>query len=148
MPLKPSLSKGFERENIRTRLERVIVGERVEVTVESDVENGSTVLINLDNRVLPVGWIREVLVDNEPATLADDYADILDPNNDNGSPEYLILAGGKGVQVLVSVPSFSSHTITIRGPIAAAPARWAPLFVVIGIVIIAIVLLFVFRRRR
>jgi parallel beta-helix repeat protein len=144
---KPGLSKGFERENIRTRLQRVIVGERVEVTVESDVENGSTVLINLDNRVLPVGWIREVLVDNESATLADDYADILDPNNDNGRPEYLILKGGKGAQILVSIPHFSARVITIRGPLAA-PTAWSPLLVAVAIVIIAIVLLLVFRRRR
>jgi hypothetical protein len=94
---KPGLSKGFERENIRTRLERVVVGQRVEVAVESDVENGSTVLINLDNRILPAGWIQEVLVDNEPASLADDYTDVLDPSNDNGRPEYLILRGGRGV---------------------------------------------------
>ena len=144
---KPGLSKGFERENIRTRLERVIMGERVEVKVESDVENGCTVLINLDNRVLPVGWIQEVLVDNEPAALADDYADILDPNNDNGKPEYLTLKGGKGAQILVSIPHFSARVITIRGPLAA-PTAWSPLLVAVAIVIIAIVLLFTFRRRR
>jgi hypothetical protein len=143
---KPGLSKGFERQNIRTRLEGVIVGERVEVAVESDVENGSTVLINLDNRVLPVGWIREVLMDNEPAILADDYADVLDPNNDNGRPEYLILKGGKGAQILVSIPHFSARVITIRGPLAA-PTAWSPLLVAVAIVIIALVLLLVFRRR-
>jgi hypothetical protein len=111
------------------------------------VENGCTVLINLDNRVLPVGWIREVLVDNEPATLADDYADVLNPNNDNGRPEYLILKGGRGAQILVSIPRFSARVITIRGPIAAAPSRWTPALVTVGIVIVVFILLLAFRRR-
>jgi len=143
---RPGLSKGFERENIRTRLERVIVGERVEVAVESDVKNGGTVLINLDGRILPVDRIQEVLVDAELATLANDYADVLDPNNDNGRPEYLILKGGKGAQILVSIPHFSVRLITIKGTIAA-PAAWSPLLVAVVIVIIVVVLLFVLRRR-
>lgn len=99
----------------------MIVGERVEVTVESDVENGGTVLVNLDNRISRLGWIREVLVDNELATLADDYADILDPNNDNERPEYLILKGGKGARSWSPYPTSPAGS-SPRGPLAAPKA--------------------------
>jgi hypothetical protein len=144
---RPELSKSYERENIRSRLGKVIAGEKVEVVIESDTKEGRTVLINLDNRVLPGGWIREVWLDNELASLADDYVDVLNPYNDNGRPEYLILVGGRGAQILVSIPHFSTRTITIRGPIAAAPARWTPALIAVGVLVIVLILLLVFRTR-
>ena len=142
---KPGLSKGYEREGVRTRLGEVVVGERIEIVVESD-ENFKTVLINVGSEVLPVGWLT-VLVDNNPIDLADDYLDVLDPTNDGGRPEYLILKGGKGAQILVSIPYFSARVITIRGPLAA-PTRLTPALVAVGIVIVVVILLLAFRRRR
>jgi len=108
-----AVSKGYEHENVRIRLGEVVVGSKVEVVVES-TENHKTVIINVENEVLPVRALR-VFVDNVEMGLADDYADVLDPTNEN-VPEYLILVGGKGIQVLVSIPYFSGRVITIRAP--------------------------------
>jgi hypothetical protein len=102
----------------------------------------------IDNRALPILDLRrvEVEVDGEKIPLADSYKDVLDPNNDGNQAEYLILVGGEGIQVLVSIPHFSARTITIRGPIAATPANRTPLVLATGIVFIVLILLFVFGR--
>ncbi|MEM2481169.1 MAG: hypothetical protein QXR87_06490 [Candidatus Hadarchaeales archaeon] len=76
---------------------------------------------------------REVLVDNVPAGLADDYEDVLDPTDDGGRCEYLILKGGRGTQLLVSIPGFSSRTITIKGPLATGKP-WVPLVIAVNVV--------------
>jgi len=62
----------------------------------------------------PISELHEILVlyDGEEITMADDYADIPDPHNDD-SAEYLVLTDTEATQVLVSIPYFSPHTITI-----------------------------------
>jgi hypothetical protein len=73
--------------------------------------NGKTVIINVDNKTLPDSRIR-VLFDGSEIATANSYADVLDPTNEN-VPEYLLVSSENGVQVIVSIPHFSSHTITI-----------------------------------
>jgi hypothetical protein len=46
---------------------------------------------------------------------ADSIADVLDPTNDAGRPEYWVVADADGLQVLVSVPHWSTHTVTLAG---------------------------------
>jgi hypothetical protein len=142
---KPGVSKGYERENVRTRLGEVIVGEKIEVVVESE-ENGKTVVINIENDVLSMDRIQRVLVDNVEIGLADDYADVLDPTNED-VPEYLILKGGRGVQILVSIPHFSARTITI-GTMPTQPLAVLPpmqLIIVAAIALVAATLVIVWR---
>ena len=131
---------------------RVSLGEKVEVTVSSEVENGKTIMLNIDNQTIPVpepGEIR-VLYDNVEVGLADDYSDVLNPTNEN-VPEYLILLGEKGAQVLVSIPQFSVHTITITAQIpkeGAPPTNWLLIGVVIGVAIGVGLTLLVIKRKR
>lgn len=83
--------------------------------VSSDNETGRTIVAHVDRSALPGNASgMEVRFDGEPIELADDLADVLDPSNDNGA-EYVILEGQGGVQVLVSVPSFSTHTVEVAG---------------------------------
>jgi hypothetical protein len=42
-------------------------------------------------------------------------ADVLDPTNDGGRPEYWVVSDSDGLQVLVSVPHWSTHTVTLAG---------------------------------
>jgi hypothetical protein len=126
---------------------RVETGKKIEVVVESTAVAGKTLLLNIENQVLQVPADKiEVLFDGKKIGPADDYADVLDPTNES-VPEYLVVAGGRGMQVLVSVPSFSSHTITIQGP-AAAGTPWAPLLTAVAVIAIVLALLFVFRRKK
>ncbi|MHA1220902.1 MAG: carboxypeptidase regulatory-like domain-containing protein, partial [Candidatus Heimdallarchaeota archaeon] len=73
---------------------------------------GKTIAINIAGLLFDPS--SEILVhyDGESIDMADDINDILDPNDDGSHPEYLIVIGSNGVQLLVSVPHFSEHSIT------------------------------------
>jgi hypothetical protein len=139
------IRRDFQDERIKAEVE--VKGNAVVAIVSSENREGRTVILNIDNRALPILDLRrvEVEVDGEKVPLADSYEDVLNPNDDGGQAEYLILVGGEGIQVLVSIPHFSARTITIRGPIAATPANRTPLVLTAGIVFM-LILLFVFRR--
>lgn len=80
---------------------------------------GTTVVLNLDAEdlgnltVAEAAEKLEIRFDNETIAAADDLEDALDWANDDGEAEYLLLVGGDKVQVLVSVPHFSPHTIEV-----------------------------------
>ncbi|MEM3402016.1 MAG: DUF2341 domain-containing protein [Candidatus Hadarchaeales archaeon] len=144
---KPGISRGYEHKDLRITLGTVVFGEKVELVVEniSSMENGTTVVINVENRVLPAGWTARVLLNDVEIALADDYVDALDPTNDNGLPEYYLVKGGRGIQVIVSIPYFSVHTITISTmptvPLAgvSSPYLIVAAFIVLSIVVLAVV---------
>jgi hypothetical protein len=141
------VKRDFQHEQVQTQVE--VKGNNVIAKISSENREGRTVVLNIDNHILPVVNVQHVKVevDGKEIPLADNYEDVLDPMNDGDQAEYLILVGGEGIQVLVSLPHFSTRTITIRGPTAAAPTAWAPLMVAVGIVIIVLILLFAFRRK-
>lgn len=90
--------------------------DRVDVTLSSESPVGKTLLLALDPMTLP-GLARGdavVLFDGIPAAEADSFADVLDAMDDGDAAEYLVLAGESGTQVLVSVPHFSVHTVTLQ----------------------------------
>jgi hypothetical protein len=122
----------------------VTVGEKVEMTLDSATENGKTIIFNIDNSALPNPDEFTVHYDNQQIGPADNYEDVLDPTNEN-VPEYLILIGGNGVQILISIPSFSSHTITISTlptqPYATLPPTYIAVIVAIAFVIVLIVVI-------
>jgi hypothetical protein len=69
---------------------------------------------------------------------AKDYGDIIDPM-DESEPEYLILEGVGGKQILVSVPSFSEHIITVQAKGETAVGLGLIAAVLLGLVIVALV---------
>lgn len=81
---------------------------------------GKTVKINIGQNVLSTNKL-EVLFDGEPIPLADDLEDVLNPNDDGLQPEYVMVnvtaGGGDEFFLLVSVPHFSEHRITLRSVI-------------------------------
>jgi len=131
------IRKEFQHQDIQLEVE-VSVGEKVEVTVSSEVEKGKTVILNIDDHTLPVLQLDGIIVlyDNEEIGPADDYEDVLDPTDEN-VPEYLILIGEKGIQVLVSIPRFSTHTITITHVPEVPPAA-LNVVLIIGIAVLVV----------
>lgn len=85
------------------------------VVVSSDNETGRTVVMHLDPAVLGGNGSRELEVrfDGRPIEQAEDLQDVLDPSNDGDRAEYVLVHGSDGIQALVSVPSFSTHTIEV-----------------------------------
>lgn len=101
----------FQQKEIELGKKEVEMG-RISLQVESELEQGRTIFLNLENRLMPNPEETEVLFDGEKIGLADNYNDILDPANED-KPEYYTLGGERGSQVLVSIPEFSAHSITI-----------------------------------
>jgi len=91
-----------------------IQNRKIVLIVSSNMPKGKTIMIDLDSRSLPITKIEEVTVifDGEKIEMASSLADVLNPNDDE-KPEYFLLWGSKGAQVLISIPSFSAHTIEI-----------------------------------
>lgn len=90
--------------------------ERVEITIGSAAHEGKTLLVSLDPDTIP-GMARgkaAIKFDGELVAQASSYADILDPSDDGDLAEYFVLAGEAGTQVLVSIPHFSVHTVTLE----------------------------------
>ncbi|MFC1803592.1 hypothetical protein ACFL0D_06465 [Thermoproteota archaeon] len=89
--------------------------DKIEIEISSDVDKGKTFVVKIDEDVLDFSDASEIYVffDGERISLADNYEDILNPNDDSGLSEYLVVQGSGGVQVLVSIAGFSTHTITI-----------------------------------
>jgi hypothetical protein len=110
--------------------------ENIEVEVGSTSENGKTIVINIDEQMFPnleenvAQGTAEVRFDNQKITQADNYEDVLDPNNDSG-PEFLILKGTKGVQLLVSIPAFSNHRISVSTLPTLPSAPMPPIYLVL-----------------
>lgn len=123
--------------------------ERVDVTISSTATVGKTLIVSLDPETVPGMMTGDamILFDGSVAAQASSYADILDPNDDGGVAEYFVLAGEAGAQVLVSVPHFSVHTVTLQQrPVEANHLyMYATLFLAVVLVVETAVLV---RRRK
>jgi len=143
IPENESLVKAFTREDLTVSLSRVKPGEIVELSVEG--EKACVLIINLASGLLPENF--RVLVDSKPAHRANSYADVLNPA-DEQTPEHYVLRGTGWVQVMVSIPGFSVHTITFAAPAKAPGIPWAMVLALIVIVVVAVALLVSRRKRR
>lgn len=91
-----------------------IVDNKVSMIVSGDESvTGKTIVINVESGYFENTDNIIINYDDESIKIADDINDILNPNDDGSHPEYLILEGSKGVQIMVSIPHFSDHKITI-----------------------------------
>ncbi|MEM3723027.1 MAG: FG-GAP-like repeat-containing protein [Candidatus Hadarchaeales archaeon] len=113
----------FQYPGVRVEVKEIAVEEKIVVEVES-TGNGKTIMMNIENSIFrPTTGLR-VLLDNLPIREAEDYRDVLDPT-DEDVPEYLVLRGAEGIQVFVSIPRFSTHTIIISA-LPTQPFSWVP----------------------
>jgi len=92
--------------------------EKAEFTVSGDDHTtGKTVKINVGKDAMSSKNLK-VTFDGEEIPMADSLADVLDPNNDGLQPEYVKVnvTSGNGNEffLLVSIPHFSEHTITLE----------------------------------
>lgn len=122
----------------------------IEVNVSSEEEGGQTIVIDVDNETFNIININRIQVkyDGEIIGIASNYSDILNPDDDDGKAEYLVVVGSDGIQILVSIPSFSEHIILITEITEAAGSVGdAPGFEFI-IILLAIVLLLFIKRKK
>lgn len=103
---------------------------------------GKTIAFYLDPTAFHFGDTIQVEYDHQKIPMADDLKDVLNPDDDGLSAEYLIIPGAKITEIFISVPHFSDHTITIASFIegigtVTAIALFIAIFSILGIIYIA-----------
>jgi len=121
--------------------------DKITIEVRSTLTEGRVFLVNVYKDVFQVQWADEfqVLVDNEPIDAASNYNDVLNPFNDEGA-EYYVMIGSKLTQVVISVPSFSTHKIEII-KVPSLTAKLIFYSTVAGAVCLAIIGVYLLGRR-
>ncbi|MEK6976190.1 MAG: hypothetical protein AABY18_07595 [Candidatus Thermoplasmatota archaeon] len=112
-------------------------GAPLRVVVSSELDEGRTIVLNVDADLLastdPAGLVLHyfdlhnqtdgrVLETEVVFVAASSLQDVLDPADDGGSPEYWVVEDANGVQVLVSVPHWSAHAITVSSVLSGLDA--------------------------
>lgn len=102
------------------RPERATPDDPLRVRVDADLDSGRTIVLDVDPAMLE-GELElryyDLFDDGSRTEVvfvqASSLADVLDPDDDGGQPEYWVVEDADGVQVLVSVPHWSVHEITL-----------------------------------
>lgn len=130
-----SIYNGVEIKNLNIKKDYISL-----IVSGNETGGGKTIVIDIDSSIFDLS--SEILVnyDGRPISMADDIQDILDPNNDGSHPEYLVVLGLNGTQLLVSIPHFSEHTIEFFVQQVAQYLVYAVIFAVVLVVIAAVVM--------
>lgn len=105
------------------------------VLVEGHGLEGRVLVLNVDGRVLGASQADHLnlMLDNASIPRASNLTDVLDPDDDGYSPEYYIvhdpLAAPDAFQLIVTVPHYSVHTLSVTTAFALPPPS-----VVVGLV--------------
>ena len=145
----------------------VLVYDDVNITVESqdagyrvvfdaDLESGRTFVLDGDpsllaGRDLELRYfdVRDDGTETEGVfRMADSLMDILDATDDGGQPEYWVVEDADGMQVMVSVPHWSVHAVTIQGVGAFLTQPSVLIGAGAGIVGVAVAALLMLRPRK
>jgi len=112
----------------------------------NETGGGKTIVIDIVGSVFDPSSEILVKYDGESIDMADDITDILDPNDDGSHPEYLIVIGSDGAQLLVSIPHFSEHSITFFNLEPEQVAQYIQYAIIAAVGIIAIAAVIMFRK--
>ena len=87
----------------------------VKLLVKSGSSAGRSIIVNLDNGIL--SFMSEdavvVKVDGDVIGRAEDYADVIDPTDENVPEFFVNHIDEDSTQIIISFPSFSDHDVTI-----------------------------------
>src|SRR5579875_2943757 len=89
--------------------------DAINMTVSASSQSGpKVILINLNSTTIDVGNIKylHIMYDGQPIAPAASVAQVLHPASSD-QPHFAILVTQSGAQILISIPHFSTHTITI-----------------------------------
>jgi len=115
--------------------------KKISVAVDGEEENGKTIVITINKNVFT---LIDVIVeyDGINAREADGFLDIIDSSDDGSLPEYYVIYEQNEVFVLVSLPHFSEHTITVYSLVEAigdvtSVALYVMICIIAGIVFLS-----------
>lgn len=130
-------------EDVEVKVEEPETENQVAVTFSADHgEEGKTFVLNIEDQVVRVGGTIDVTyfdIDEETGaeteasiSKASSLSDILDATDDD-TAEYWIVEDEDGVQVMVSVPNWSTHRVKVQGSEGGIFGAPAPGFGVLGL---------------
>jgi hypothetical protein len=101
-------------------------GVPIAVRLSANLTEGRTIILHVDPALLGNSTEDRLDLhyfdDHEDGTQTEvvfaraaSLADVLDPTDDGGRPEYWVVSDADGLQVLVSVPHWSVHTVVLSG---------------------------------
>lgn len=90
--------------------------DTMELNVSSASLNGTVLAVGMSGKFYNNLLNKNLTIKYDGAEIypANGYQDIMDVTNDFGHAEYLLAMGRSGAMILISVPSFSSHTISFK----------------------------------
>ena len=100
--------------NVVVKVENT-TNDAVSMTVSASSQSGpKVILINLNSTTIDVGNMKylHIMYDGNPIDPAANITEVLHPVA-SGQPHFAILVTQSGAQILISIPHFSTHTITI-----------------------------------
>lgn len=123
--------------------------DRVDVTITSATSVGKTIIVSLDPDTIRgmASGDAQILFDGHAAAQASSYEDVLDASDDGGAAEYFVLAGEAGTQVLVSIPHFSTHTVTLKQGDSEESSLFMYATILLGLVLVVETALLARRRK-
>ena len=97
-----------------------ITDNKLSVKISGDENTtGKTIEIQVNGELFYDSENLIIEYDGEAIRMADDLDDVLNPNDDGSHPEYWIVHDVNGTHIIISIPHFSEHQITVySAPIA------------------------------
>jgi len=120
-------------------LHTTITDNIIRIDIDSNTSKGTTIIVDIDNSTFSSVDISsiQVLFDGKIIRQANNYSDILNAN-DESEPEFLIVLGAQGPQILISIPHFSAHTIVITKSTISSLSDLTSYLLVIALAIVLI----------
>jgi hypothetical protein len=131
-----------------------IVQGKISLIVSGDeYGGGKTISITVDPSLFENAKDIVAKYDGEVISMADNITDVLNPNDDGTHAEYLITFGANATEILISIPHFSEHEITVysvAGAVVETLGGVTAVFTYVAICVIAAVLFVgtIYIRRR
>lgn len=114
---------------------------QIVLTINGDEHaGGKTIVINLHEHFIKESNSLVITYDGQPLALADNISDVLNPNDDGLHAEYLLTKGAQGWQILVSIPHFSKHLLSIQ-PTMIQEIITTPLALVTYLIVVLVITL-------
>lgn len=125
--------------SLQTPADRATPADPLWVEVSAELTEGRTVVIDVDPEVLQGGTdldlrYYDIAYDNGTRhqaqvllVQADSLQDVMDPTDDGIQPEYWVVEDADGIHVLLSVPTWSTHALSIAsiGEVVLQPSVMA-----------------------
>ena len=114
--------------------------QQLTLLVDGDEETGKTIVIAINKTLMS---LEKASIEYDGVTIleAKDFNDIINASDDGSLPEYYFLYGETFIFILISLTSFSEHTITITSIIEAIGGITTLLSYIIIFVVVAVIII-------